>query len=118
MFGGALPAAWPQVALVEHYATRFEADYAQAWRAADALVGQLQASGRYRARKLADGTCRFFLSVDGSDPAAVAERLRGHDIILPQPHPDTGEFALQVNPTLLRIDPGTLARRFLQAAES
>jgi threonine aldolase len=118
MFGGALPAAWPQVALVEHYAARFEDDYARAWRAADSLIGHLQDGGRYRARKLADGTSRFFLSVDGADPAVVAERLRGRGIVLPQPHPDTGEFAVQVNPTLLRIDPGALAQRFLEAAQS
>jgi threonine aldolase len=117
MFGGALPAAWPQVALVEVYAARFEEDYAASWRAADALIIRLQASGRYAARKLPDGTSRFFLAVSGIDPGLVAERLRAHDVILPQPHPDTGAFALQVNPTLLRSDPGALARRFIEAAE-
>ena len=118
MFGGALPAAWPQVALVEAYAARFEADYAASWRAADALIGHLQDSGRYAARKLADGTSRFFLSVAGIDPGLVAGRLRAHEVILPQPHPDTGAFALQVNATLLRTDPAGLARRFVEAAQA
>jgi threonine aldolase len=97
MFGGALPAAWPQVALVEEYAQR------------------LQASGRFEARKLPDGTSRFFLSVTGLPPAVLAERLRGRGVFLAGPHPDTGEFALQVNPTLLRAPPDELARRFLDS---
>lgn len=115
MFGGALPAAWPQVALVEEYAQRFEDDYARAWRAADDLVARLRSSGRFGARKLPDGTSRFFLSVAGLPPAVLAERLRGRDVFLPGPRPDTGEFALQVNPTLLRVPPDELARRFLDS---
>ncbi len=118
MFGGALPAAWPQVALVERYAGRFEQDYAAAWRVADALLGQLDASGLYRARRLPDGTSRCFLSVRDNDPVRVAQRLRAHDVVLPSPHPDSGEFALQVNPTLLRADPAALARSFVAAARA
>ncbi|UNK56215.1 beta-eliminating lyase-related protein [Pseudoxanthomonas daejeonensis] len=115
MFGGALPGAWPLVAPVEAYALRFQADYAQAWRAADALIGHLQADGRFKARKLADGTSRFFLTVADASAQALPERLRAHDIILSRPHPETGEFAIQVNPTLLRMDPAELARRFTGA---
>lgn len=115
MFGGALPAAWPQVALVEQYVDRFQDDYARAWQVADGLIERLQASGRFRARRLPDGTCRFFLSVTGIAPDALAERLRRHDILLPGPRPDTGEFALQVNPTLLRSDAARLAQQFLEA---
>ena len=115
MFGGALPGAWPLVAPVEAYALRFQDDYAQAWRAADALIGHLQADGRFRARKLADGTSRFFLAVSGASPQVLPERLRAHGIVLSRPHPETGEFAIQVNPTLLRMDPEQLARRFGEA---
>jgi threonine aldolase len=113
MFGGALPGAWPQVALVDGYAKRFEDDYARAWRAADALIGHLQASGRFTARKLPDGTSRFFLSVAGVAADAFGERVRRRDIVLPAPHPDTGEFAIQVNPTLLRVAPADLAQRLV-----
>lgn len=115
MFGSALPAAWSQIALVEEYAQRFETDYADSWRVADDLIARLQASGRFKARKLPDGTCRFFLSVEGVAPQLLAERARGRDILLPPPHPDTGEFAVQVNPTLLRLPAAELARRFLDS---
>lgn len=117
MFGGALPSAWPQVALVETYATRFEDDYARAWRAADELVAHLEASGRFRARRLPDGSSRFFLSVAGIAPDLLAERARGRGIVLASPHPDTGEFPVQVNPTLLRLPPAELARRLLGALD-
>jgi threonine aldolase len=115
MFGGALPAAWPQVAQVDAYVDRFPDDYARAWQVADGLIGRLQASGRFQARKLPDGTCRFFLSVAGIAPNTLAERLRRHDIHLPGARPDIGGFALQVNPTLLRSDAASLAQRFLAA---
>ncbi len=117
MFGGALPSAWPQVALVEAYANRFEDDYARAWRAADELVGHLEASGRFRARRLPDGSSRFFLSVAGVAPELVAERARGRGLVLAWPHPDTGEFPVQVNPTLLRLPPAELARRLLDSLD-
>lgn len=117
MFGGAPPSAWPQVALVEAYANRFEDDYARAWRAADELVGHLEASGRFRARRLPDGSSRFFLSVAGVAPELVAERARGRGIVLAWPHPDTGEFPVQVNPTLLRLPPAELARRLLDSLD-
>lgn len=115
MFGGALPAAWSQIALVEEYAQRFEVDYADSWRAADDLIVRLQASGRFKARKLPDGTSRFFLSVKGVAPQVLVDRARGREILLPAPHPDTGELVLQVNPTLLRLPPAELAQRFLDS---
>ena len=112
MFGGALPTAWPQVALVGGHVATFQDDYARAWRIADALIERLQAGGRFQVRRLADGTCRFFLSVRDGDPAALTARMRRHDVILPGPHPQTGELALQVNPTLLRTDAAGLAAKF------
>lgn len=113
MFGSALPAAWPQVALVSGDAATFQDDYARAWRTADALVERLQASGRFTARKLADGTCKFFLSVSGIAPEVLSERAGQRGIVLPPPNPKTGELALQVNATLLRTTPDALAKRFL-----
>ena len=116
MHGGALPAAWPQVARAERYAESFQDDYARAWQVADALLGHLRSDRRFGARKLADGSSRFFLSVDGADPAGFAERLRARGIRVPSPRPD-GALPLQVNPTLLRADPAALARRFVEALD-
>ncbi|HEV8695857.1 MAG TPA: beta-eliminating lyase-related protein, partial [Lysobacter sp.] len=56
MFGGSLPQAWPEVALVAQYVDRYEDDYAKAWRAADRLIRLLQADGRFKAQKIPNGT--------------------------------------------------------------
>ena len=76
-----------------------------------------ESSGRFRARRLPDGSSRFFLSVAGVAPELVAERARGRGIVLAWPHPDTGEFPVQVNPTLLRLPPAELARRLLDSLD-
>lgn len=115
MFGGALPAAWPQLALVEESAARFQVDYAESWRVADALLGILEASGRFRARRLGDGSVRFYLSVAGTDPAGFVQRIRQRGIRMAMPVPGTGEIPMQVNATLLRATPDDLARRFMDA---
>lgn len=115
MFGGGLPAAWPLVAFAGEDAARFQDDYARAWRAVDALLARLQASGRFAARKLPDGTSRFFLSVDGIEPATWVDRVRARGIGLARPHPGTGEVPMQVNPTVLRMAPDQLAAWFIGA---
>lgn len=115
MFGGALPQAWPQVALVGEYAARYLDDYAAAWDVADALIARLHADGRYRARKLADGTSRFFLAAPGADATALVERARAGGVRLPFLPPGVSEFPLQVNPTLLRRSPEAIAAVLLDA---
>lgn len=115
MFGGALPAAWPQLALVEASAAGFQDDYALAWRRADALLGILEASGRFGARRLEGGSVRFFLSVRDADPSAFVQRIREQGIRMAMPVPGSGEIPLQVNATLLRTAPEALARGFMAA---
>lgn len=115
MFGGALPQAWPQVALVGDYAATYLDDYAAAWRAADALIERLHADGRFRARKLVDGTSRFFLTAPGADAATLVQRTSAGGVLLPGLPPGASEFALQVNPTLLRRPPEAIAEVLLGA---
>lgn len=116
MFGGSLPAAWPVVAPALRHVDTFERDYAAAWQAADRLIALLDGSGRFRTRKLANGTSRFFLSVTEGDPAALVERTDALGVSLQHPNPDTGEIAMQVNPTLLRMPPEAVAHLLVEAA--
>ncbi len=118
MFGGSLPQAWPQVATVAAYAGRYEAEYAQSWRVADEWIGRLQADGRFTVRKLADGTSRFHLSAPGVDMETFAARLRTRGIVMPAVRAGATEFAMQVNPTLLRTSPQALAAAFNKALQS
>ncbi|WP_160309494.1 threonine aldolase family protein [Lysobacter capsici] len=116
MFGGSLPQAWPEVALVPRYAPGFEADYANAWRVAEQLIALLQADPRFTAQRIADGTCRFVLKVAGVQPTVLAERAAKRRVILPRAHPGSGDMPMQVNPTLLRVPAAQLARWLIEAA--
>ncbi|MFC0676362.1 threonine aldolase family protein [Lysobacter korlensis] len=116
MFGGSLPQAWPQVALVPQHLQRYEDDYARAWQAAEQWLSQLTADRRFKAERVPNGTSRFYLTVSGVAPDAFAARLAERGIVLPPPHPDTGAFGLQLNPTILRTSPAALARAFVEAA--
>lgn len=114
MFGGSLPQAWPQVALVANYADGFEQEYAKAWRAADQLIGLLRSEGRYKVRKLQEGTSKFFLTLPGVAPEILAERALKRGIVLPAGPPGAEEIGLQVNATILRRSPAALARAFAE----
>lgn len=115
MFGGSLPQAWPQVAMVSQYAERYEDEYAASWRAADQLIALLQADGRFEVRKVPNGTSRFFLEAPGVAPEVLVERALKAGVLLPHAKPGTGVFQMQVNPTILRTPPATLARIFIES---
>jgi threonine aldolase len=111
MFGGSLPHAWPQVALVANYVDGYEREYARAWGAADQLIGLLRSQGLFQVRKTQNGTSKFHLSTAGVAPATLAERALRQGIILPA-GPPAEEIGLQVNATILRRPVESLARSF------
>lgn len=113
MFGASLPQAWPTLALVPAHLARYEDDYANAWQAADQLLGRLEANGRFRARKVVSGTSRFFLSAPGTDLHALAARAAERGVLLPGGPADAEEFAMQVNPSLLHWSPDRVADALL-----
>jgi len=116
LFGGALPQAWPQMALVADYIDSYESDYAEAWRAAEALMVLLSADPRFTFARVPNGTSRFFMTVKSVPLATLIERAREHEVYLSQAHPISGAFAMQVNPSLLRRTPEALARVLIDAA--
>lgn len=117
MFGGSLPQAWPTVAVAAQYVDSYEADYARAWQATDRVIALLKPDRRIKVRKVPMGTSRFFLSVAGVDGMALRERARGRGLLLPRPNPDSGEFALQVNPSVLRASPEAIAQGLLASVK-
>ncbi len=110
MFGGSLPQAWPEIAMVTKYLESFPDDYAKSWRAADELIALLGADRRFKVRKVPNGTTRFLLEIPGAASAPLVERLKGRGIAFPYARGETGIFAMQVNPTILRSTPAALAR--------
>lgn len=117
MFGGSLPHAWPVAAIASRYAEGYEADYARAWQAADMLAGHLQDNGRFQFRKPPQGTSRLVMRVEDVAADSWLQRLAARGIDLPRPIPDSDEFPLLVNASLLRRPPEALAGAFVAALE-
>ncbi len=115
MFGGSLPYAWPQVALVSKFLDSYEADYAKAWQTADQLIALLQPDARFKIEKIPGGTSRFLLSIETGAAEMFVKRALKKGLLLPTPMPGTGIFQMQVNPTLLRSSPEKLAAIFINA---
>ncbi len=115
MFGGSLPQAWPEIALITQSAQAFEDDDARAWKLAEELIALFESDRRFQVRKLARGTSRFFLTIQGTAPAALTERLSQKSVVLPHPQPDTGMIPVQINPTLLRTTPAALFRTIVSS---
>jgi threonine aldolase len=118
MFGGALPYAWPQMALVADHVDGYADEYARAWRDTEAMMKLLEADGRFTIRRVPNGTSRWSMTVRGADPAAMVAHALRHDVRLAAPHPATGEVVMQVNRSVLRSTPQALARVLMDAASA
>ncbi|MFC0718611.1 threonine aldolase family protein [Luteimonas padinae] len=115
MFGGALPNAWPAAAVALRFVDGYLDDYANAWQVADRLIALMQDDRRFSFEKLPNGTSRFFMSATGVAPELLRERLAGRGVVLSHGHPETGRFAMQVNPTLMRTSAEAVAGVFVDA---
>src|SRR5690606_6136417 len=116
MFGGALPHAWPAAAVALRFVDGYLEDYAKSWKLADQLIARLQGDRRFSFEKLSQGTSRFFMTVTGVEPELFREHAATQGVVLSHGHPGTGRFAMQVNPTLLRVSAEALAGKFISAA--
>jgi threonine aldolase len=117
MFGGSLQQAWPEIALVSKSALRFQEDYARAWKVADELIELLDSDARFKVRRTPNRTSRFLLSVSGTAPEPFVARLMARGVMLSHPHPDTGLYPVQVNPTLLRTTSVALFRTIVSSLQ-
>lgn len=116
MFGGSLPQAWPQIAMVAQYAERYEAEYAQSWQVAEQVIERLQTDSRFSFRKIQNGTSRLFMKVNGVAGEAFVQRAQRHSVIVARPHPESGEYVLQINPSLLRRSADAIKQALIDAA--
>lgn len=116
MFGGALPYAWPQMALVADHMDGYAEEYVRAWRDTEAMMALLVKDGRFEFTRVPNGTSRYYMTVRSPDPVAMVERARRHDVYLSRPHPVTGMSGMQVNTSVLRSTPEALARVLMDAA--
>jgi len=79
------------------------------------LIALFESDRRFKVQKLARGTSRFFLTIQGTAPAALTERLSQKSVVLAHPQPDAGMIPVQVNPTLLRTTPAALFRTIVSS---
>jgi threonine aldolase len=107
MFGGSLPQAWPEIALI--------AQSAHALKSANELIALFESDRRFKVQKLPRGTSRFFLTIQGTAPEALSERLSQKGVVLAHPQPDTGMIPVQINLTLLRTTPAALFRTIVSS---
>ena len=112
LFGGALPQAWPQMAVAADYIETYVADYAKAWRSVEEMMALLENDGRFSFTRVPNGTCRFFMTVRDMDLDALVQRARRNGVILTNPDKQTGRFTLQVNTSVLRSSPEALSQMF------
>ena len=118
MFGGSLPHAWPQVAVVSQFVDGYQGDYEKSWQATDRLIAWLQSDARFKIEKVPNGTSRFLLSISGASADVFIANALKYGVMLPHPNPDTGLFQMQVNPTILRTTAEKLARIFIDSIKA
>jgi threonine aldolase len=100
---------------VAESADRFADEYARAWKSANELIALFETDTRFKVHRLAQGTSRFHLTVSGTAPEVLTERLSQKSVVLSRPHPDTGMIPVQINPTLLRTTPAALFRTIVSS---
>lgn len=117
MFGGSLPHAWPQVALVAQAADTYQGDYARSWQTMDSFIARIKSDSRFKFEKIANGTSRFLLTVTGVAPEVLAQRLKDRGILLPHPPAGATTLKLQLNTSILRTTPEALVQAFTKSID-
>ena len=113
MFGGGLPAAWPFAAVALYYADSFMTHYKTAWSNAQQFFSLLKKEERFTLSELENGTHVVRLDIKGKDINRFKDSLAKKNIQLQTP---VGKgFFLKINPTINRIQPGTLAELFMDS---
>jgi threonine aldolase len=115
MFGGALPEAWPLTAVALHFVDGFEDRFGAGVKAAEALIGELDAMPGMRVEHVKNGSNVLRLHVESSDLQGFRARLAGRGIQMPGPARDWSGFNLKVNETLARRPVEKTARQFREA---
>ena len=108
-----MPNAWPFAAVALEYMDSFIPDYKQALRSGDELFLALEKSGKYRREKISGGTNVMKLNVLDGSAEKVREKLLAENINLPAPARDFNGFYIKINPSLNRMDPGKLSKKFI-----
>jgi threonine aldolase len=114
MFGGGLPQVWPFAAVALHYADSFLPDYSEALKRFGKFSQILNSTSRFKVETIENGSNVFRMEVRCSDTTQFKLSLLKQNVDLPEPAGE-GLFFPKTNNTLLRVDPETLAQKFINA---
>jgi threonine aldolase len=120
MFGGSLRQAWPYAAVALHYLDGFGERFECAATAAETLFRALHHHPACEVRRPAAATNVARLRVFGADAESLPDRLAAYGIaIRPAMHasPESAEFELFTNETILRRPAKEIAEIFIGALE-
>jgi len=121
MFGGSLRQAWPYAAVALHYLDGFGERFGRAAAAAETLFEALRRQPGCEVRRPAAPTNVTRLRVFGGDAGSLSRRLLAQGIaIRPALHvsPDSAEFELFTNETILRRPTKEIVEVFIEALGS
>ena len=114
MFGGNLAIGWPAAVVARHYMDGYLDRLTKAVRISEDFYRAIGAHPKVRVVPVPNGTNLTRVTLSGTDPAALARRLRDRQIRMPGGAPD-GTVTLGVNETWTRTSGAELARSFMTA---
>jgi threonine aldolase len=118
MFGGGLAQVWPEAAVALYYLEGFDARFARAAAVAEALFQALAAHPRCRVERRPNGTNVARLQVQGTNAAALPERLATRGIAIGRAQrtaSGAADFVLVTNESLLRRPASEIIGAFREA---
>jgi threonine aldolase len=118
MFGGGLAQVWPDAAVALYYLEGFADRFARAVAVAETLFQALAANPRCRVERRPNGTNVARLQVQGSNAAALPERLGARGITIGRAQraaSGAAEFVLVTNESLLRRPASEIIGAFREA---
>jgi len=115
MFGGGMPSVWPFAAVALYYLDGFMDDYARSLKHADQIFALLEQNEHFKAESFPDGTNVIKLFVKNVNPDEFREKLKQQNIDIPSGNPETGEFLIKINPSILRREASDIASIFMNS---
>ncbi len=115
MFGGGLPASWPNAAIALHYAQYFEEEYQKSWKNAQLFFQEVSKDERFKPEYFENGTHVVRINITHPNLKGFVTKLKEQQITVGSP--DEKGIRLKINPTINREVPKVLASIFIKCLD-